>query len=75
MGIEQNFYFRDWFDHEHIPYNLAFDNCTFSQVNKAKNNYADDNSRLITKNYRIICLLFVGEWEDLILAYCVTFKY
>jgi len=23
---------REWFDREHIPYNLAFDNCTFSQM-------------------------------------------
>lgn len=23
---------KEWFDREHIPYNLAFDNCTFSQM-------------------------------------------
>jgi len=23
---------REWFDREHIPYNLAFDNCSFSQM-------------------------------------------
>lgn len=23
---------REWYDKEHIPYNLAFDNCTFSQM-------------------------------------------
>lgn len=24
---------REWWDAEHIPYNLAFDNTTFNQVN------------------------------------------
>ena len=23
---------QEWWDHEHIPYNLAFDNATFNQV-------------------------------------------
>ena len=25
---------REWWDAEHIPYNLAFDNTTFNQVKK-----------------------------------------
>ena len=25
---------EEWWDHEHIPYNLAFDNATFNQVQR-----------------------------------------
>ena len=25
---------QEWWDHEHIPYNLAFDNATFNQVQR-----------------------------------------
>ena len=32
---------REWWDAEHIPYNLAFDNTTFNQVNTVVYKFAN----------------------------------
>merc|ERR1719204_222106 len=37
---------RQWFDHEHIPFNLAFRNCTFTQMI-----FAGEESTATTTSY------------------------
>jgi len=49
---------REWYDHEHIPFNLAFKNCSFNQMI-----FAGDESTATTTTYGIA--LWYGDFAGI----------
>ena len=59
--IRMFWFTREWYDKEHIPYNLAFDNCTFSQmIFASEDETATTTTYAKVKSYRYSIFLMIG---------------